>query len=559
MRTTYEITEEDANKKGFLKFKDISIFLNGYEDIKEEVRLANIEFFGRAIKVFVKNKEVTDIEYIINHFSHEKIECVELFNLENEKKMVGFSGIKIIIDDNSVTVLSEYFDFVEKNIKYFFNEYKKTRILNYQDINLLSGLEFEQICQRLVSKMGFEVEPTKATGDGGIDLIAYNNQPLLEGKYIIQCKRYTGSVGEPILRDLYGVVTSERANKGILITTGYFTQKAICFAEGKPIELIDGDEFNNLIMQYEVNTATNDFINYRDIKNVFQENILLDYKYEEYELMIHELNRNSSNDKLRAKTINYLFKCISDADEKVEDKFILFNECKNHIIKYLKNQNSNTRFLRCLYMMLYMQISILEGKFDEAMDMFFNITKLKEFNISGSEISKTKDTMEIRNNGIYNYFYETVFNAIQVCNILNDTARRKSIITRYKSMFDYKKQRLEKSINTPIEIRKQYLPEGSFSDINKVFARQNQHWATEIEDIRNIDRIIKLYILHDYALASAYDVVYEVGQDYNNGSEICYISVNKETDMLIIDGFNYETLELPSISKKILHCKTKLL
>lgn len=91
-----------------------------------------------------------------------------------------------------------------------------------ENINNLSGVEFERVCQLLVENMGFSVETTKASGDGGIDLIAYNSQPLLSGKYIIQCKRYTGSVGEPIIRDLYGVVMSERANKGILMTTGHF-------------------------------------------------------------------------------------------------------------------------------------------------------------------------------------------------------------------------------------------------------------------------------------------------------------------------------------------------
>lgn len=120
------------------------------------------------------------------------------------------------------------------------------------DIDKLSGIEFENVCQVLVEKMGFTTQTTKASGDGGIDLIAYNHQPLLSGKYIIQCKRYAGSVGEPIIRDLYGVIMSERANKGILMTTGHFTKSAISFAEGKPIELIDGIKLKELLTQYQL-------------------------------------------------------------------------------------------------------------------------------------------------------------------------------------------------------------------------------------------------------------------------------------------------------------------
>ena len=120
----------------------------------------------------------------------------------------------------------------------------------YDNLNHLSGIEFEKFCCIILENMGFSVTETKTSGDGGIDLIAQNYQPLLSGKYIIQCKRYTGSVGEPIIRDLFGVVMSERANKGILMTTGYFTKQAISFAEGKPLELIDGDKLNELIGLY---------------------------------------------------------------------------------------------------------------------------------------------------------------------------------------------------------------------------------------------------------------------------------------------------------------------
>lgn len=60
------------------------------------------------------------------------------------------------------------------------------------DINSLSGIDFENICKNLIEKMGFSVETTKASGDGGIDLIAYNYEPVLSGKYIIQCKPING-------------------------------------------------------------------------------------------------------------------------------------------------------------------------------------------------------------------------------------------------------------------------------------------------------------------------------------------------------------------------------
>ena len=172
----------------------------------------------------------------------------------------------------------------------------------FDDINTLNGVEFENVCKHLIENMGFSVETTKASGDGGIDLIAYNKQPLLSGKYIIQCKRYSGSVGEPIIRDLYGVITAERANKGILITTGYFTKSAIAFAEDKQIELIEGNELNNLLEKYGINIssklATSDI---SEIEHKFDEHSLSFRKsYNRFDSAINKFLFDVSDEELEA-------------------------------------------------------------------------------------------------------------------------------------------------------------------------------------------------------------------------------------------------------------------
>lgn len=119
-------------------------------------------------------------------------------------------------------------------------------------IDVMNGHEFETLTATLLRKMGFNVTMTKQTGDGGIDLIVKNESPVISGTYVVQCKRTSQPVGEPVVRDLYGVITSEQANKGILICTNKYTSQAQEFAKGKPIELIDGSAFNSLLRQYEL-------------------------------------------------------------------------------------------------------------------------------------------------------------------------------------------------------------------------------------------------------------------------------------------------------------------
>lgn len=119
-----------------------------------------------------------------------------------------------------------------------------------KDIDKLTGKEFEDLIFKLVRKMDFIVEERKRAADGGIDIKAINENPLFSGKYIIQCKRYKKPVGSPPIRDLYGVVSSENANKGILITNSTFTKAAKDFARGKAIELIDGNKLISLLDEH---------------------------------------------------------------------------------------------------------------------------------------------------------------------------------------------------------------------------------------------------------------------------------------------------------------------
>jgi restriction system protein len=92
-----------------------------------------------------------------------------------------------------------------------------------------------------------EVNVTQASQDGGIDAIAHDPDPLRGGKIVIQAKRYTQTVGVAAVRDLYGTAMSEDATKGVLVTTSEFSASAHDFAQGKPIQLLNGDDLLRLL------------------------------------------------------------------------------------------------------------------------------------------------------------------------------------------------------------------------------------------------------------------------------------------------------------------------
>ncbi len=116
----------------------------------------------------------------------------------------------------------------------------------------LTPKEFEAFIQNLFTKMGFDTKLYQASGDGGIDCVAYDPHPITGGKFIVQAKLYNRTVQPTHVRDLWGTVQHEGATKGIMITTSGYGPDSYKFAGGKPLNLIDGSGLLALCQQYDI-------------------------------------------------------------------------------------------------------------------------------------------------------------------------------------------------------------------------------------------------------------------------------------------------------------------
>lgn len=111
-----------------------------------------------------------------------------------------------------------------------------------------TGYDFEEFLKMYLEKIGLdEIQITKRSRDGGIDLIAIRNgigefSNTDSINYYIQAKRYkTNKVNVSTLRELKGVIPF--GHKGMLITTSGFTNDVINEADNdlsKPVTLVDG-------------------------------------------------------------------------------------------------------------------------------------------------------------------------------------------------------------------------------------------------------------------------------------------------------------------------------
>ncbi len=123
-------------------------------------------------------------------------------------------------------------------------------------LKTMDPFAFERLSQRLLKEAGFEnVEITKKSGDGGIDgkgtlkigsLVSFN--------VYFQSKRYKDTVSSSVIRDFRGSIMG-RADKGIIITTGVFSNEAKNEARrdgALMIDLIDGIELAHKLKEYNL-------------------------------------------------------------------------------------------------------------------------------------------------------------------------------------------------------------------------------------------------------------------------------------------------------------------
>lgn len=105
-------------------------------------------------------------------------------------------------------------------------------------MHAMEGDEFEQLCGDYFATLGYTVDFTPQSGDGGIDLVLTRDGGLA----VAQCKRTRKPVGEPVVRDLFGALHHTGADEAFLCASSGFTPAAQSWAEGKPLVLIHGDE-----------------------------------------------------------------------------------------------------------------------------------------------------------------------------------------------------------------------------------------------------------------------------------------------------------------------------
>lgn len=201
-------------------------FEQKYNCLIKKVKFINVEQFIKQImlELLEREIEIDTIKYDL------------LFYMLNKK----FFGEQIQISE----VKKEYFkifDNIKEEIKY--DKFKEKLIGNevivsnrtINDVDLMNGDEFENFIGELFSKLGYNTNITKHSGDQGIDVIAENNNVRIG----IQAKCYSGTVGNSAVQEAVAGKKFYKLDKVIVVTNSFFTSSAIELASANNVILWD--------------------------------------------------------------------------------------------------------------------------------------------------------------------------------------------------------------------------------------------------------------------------------------------------------------------------------
>lgn len=260
----YIITRKEFKKKYLAKTKKKKLYdkvLYGItlsviykiflEDKENNVKAVS---FNGMVSNFNKQTGKKENKCILSvHVNKKEFQELKLKHVDPKECFKGLKGIsasKLI----NLTPVQPIMDISREDNRFIDGQEILSGVDPDKNLAAMDWQEFEHLIRELFekefSKDGGEVKITQSSRDKGVDAIAFDPDPLKGGKIVLQAKRYTNTVGVNSVRDLYGTVINEGANRGILITTSGFGSDSHDFVKDKPITLLNGQKLLYLLKEH---------------------------------------------------------------------------------------------------------------------------------------------------------------------------------------------------------------------------------------------------------------------------------------------------------------------
>lgn len=116
--------------------------------------------------------------------------------------------------------------------------FKPRKRRSLQEIDVMTGHEFEVYLGELFKRHGYKTKVTSASGDYGADLILHKDGQ----KIVVQAKRYKNSVGIRAVQEIIPAIAYYKADVAWVVTNSYLTKQAQNLADANEVVVIDREE-----------------------------------------------------------------------------------------------------------------------------------------------------------------------------------------------------------------------------------------------------------------------------------------------------------------------------
>ncbi len=192
-----------------------SLSISGLDEQSLDRLMTAVNGHPLAISLVAEMAKAMDKEHL------KKVLAGHLYDLEDATNKEGLISIAkpVIISANAAMV-----EALKKHPK---------------DIFRLSPRKYEELIAELLDDMGYEVTLTKATRDGGKDILASIKTECGDFLCLVEAKKYRQDrkVGVSLVRELYGTLCDYKATSGMLVTTSSFSGDAQAFQQNHQYQL----------------------------------------------------------------------------------------------------------------------------------------------------------------------------------------------------------------------------------------------------------------------------------------------------------------------------------
>lgn len=171
-------------------------------------------------------------------------------SVEFNEKAVATPDVPLVSFDEVKKYLamceSIYFDILVDRLATRLEHFNPNKFVTMYLVDAMDGFQFEDFLVEVFQTMGYDVKETKRTQDQGADLFVTRF-----GKdMVIQAKNYSGSVGNSAVQQVISAKTFYGCDEAMVVTNSYFTRSAKELAESALVRLIDRDELQKYLDDY---------------------------------------------------------------------------------------------------------------------------------------------------------------------------------------------------------------------------------------------------------------------------------------------------------------------